>query len=125
MDENFGNNPESGQPDVDSAKMQQLDDDVNRLSMDDKGKIHSNTGGTATMVAGVRNFIILGWVSAALTAFVSPYFAVLGIVFGVLANRKSRGSGTVIIITNVVLAAINILFGLFFLQIWRRTIFRG
>jgi hypothetical protein len=53
---------------------------------------------------------------------ISPWFAIVGIVFGVLANRTTRGSGNAVIITNVVLAAVNLIFGLFLIAAMRRMI---
>jgi len=58
----------------------------------------------------VRTFIILGWISAALTALFSPYFAIAGITFGILSNNKRRKAGNTIIITNVVLAGLYFFF---------------
>jgi len=98
---------------------------VNRMSMDDAGKIRAGGGGagTAALASGTRTFIVLGWISAVLTAFISPFFAIAGIVFGVLANRQARSSGNAVIATNIVLAAINVIFGLFFITTVRRMIF--
>lgn len=85
---------------------------------------HKN-GGTASAAAVIsrshRIFLVLSWVSAAFTAFVSAYFAIPGILFGALANRISRGSGNAAIITNIVLAIVNLLFGLFLVYVLRRV----
>ena len=96
---------------------------INNLTMDNTGKIRADRVGTAAMIGTVRTFLILGWVSAALTAFISPYFAIIGVLFGVLANRRESGSGNAVIITNVVLAAINIIFGFFLIVSLRRLLF--
>ena len=37
-------------------------------------------------------YVVLGWISAAITIFVSPLFAIAGITFGVLLNRQHKGS---------------------------------
>lgn len=68
-----------------------------------------------------RIFLVLSWISAAFTACVSPYFAVPGILLGAFANRAAPGSGNAAIITNVVLAVINLVFGLFLMFSLRRT----
>ncbi|MCX8131343.1 MAG: hypothetical protein N3I35_14780 [Clostridia bacterium] len=121
MDENLKNNnqysntiesPEGEQ----KESMQENADNYRSFTMDSKGiirqdNIHAGRGGTAVLTQSMRRFIVLGWISAALTAFVSPLFAIAGIIFGVLINRQSKGKGNVIIITNTVLAAINIIFG--------------
>lgn len=80
-------------------------------------------GNVAAVSLDRRTLIGIGWISAALTAFVSPYFAFLGVLVGVLANRQVRGSGNTIIIINIVLAAINILFGFFLILSMRRMFF--
>jgi hypothetical protein len=102
-------------------------DDINRFSLDEKGNLHNEgQGTTAAAIAApkARTYIILGWVSTAFTAFISPLFAIAGIIFGVLANRKEKGRGNAVIITNIVLAAVNILFGYFLIDVARRMIYR-
>ncbi|MCX7842041.1 MAG: hypothetical protein N2489_03095 [Clostridia bacterium] len=80
--------------------------------------------GNKTMPAQ-RAYIVLGWLFAALAAFASPYFAIIGIAFGALSNKQSRGSGNYIIIANIALSFMNFLIGLFniyfimLLQRWR------
>lgn len=85
---------------------------ANKLSMEDKGNVRPETTGAATIANTSNVFVILGWISAALTFLISPLFAIAGIIFGVVANRQARGRGNAIIIVNIVLAAILILFGL-------------
>lgn len=139
MDEKFGNSsPDSRQeessgqaadrPDIrvdaPADKVSDLydkdDSRINSFTMDDKGNIRSDRNGTVALAGSSRTYLILGWISAAFTAFISPWFAIAGIVFGVLANRNTRGSGNAVIITNVVLAAVNLLFGLFLIAAMRR-----
>ncbi|MDQ2086678.1 hypothetical protein RBH29_09600 [Herbivorax sp. ANBcel31] len=62
-----------------------------------------------------RLYVVLGWISAALTTFINPIFAVAGVIFGVLLNRQVKGSGNVIIIVNVVLALFVISFQLLYM----------
>ena len=59
-------------------------------------------------------YVILGWISAALTLFISPLFAIAGITFGVLLNRKIKGSGNTLIIANLALGIINLLLGIIY-----------
>ena len=128
MDENLdknkqnesSNNPDNNQQNaVDNSPDDAMtntnntqNENVKNFSMDNKGNIHTNKNGTAAIARSSRTFIILGWISAAFTLLISPYFAIAGIVFGLLANRQAKGSGNVIIITNVVIAVISLLFGL-------------
>ena len=65
-------------------------------------------------------FTVLGWVSAGLAAFLSPLFAIAGIAFGTLLNKQRSKSGNSIIITNIVVAAVNIIFGLVLIASLRR-----
>lgn len=88
--------------------------EINRFSLDEKGNLYNEGQGAAAAVGEsqrVRTYIILGWVSVAFTALLSPLFAVAGIIFGLLANKQARGRGNAVIITSIVLAAVNILFG--------------
>ena len=90
-----------------------------KLFMDNRGNIKAGNG-TMALAKTTRVYIILGWVFAALTAFISPLFAIGGIIFGVLANKESKGSGNALIITNVVIAAVNMVFGLVLLALVRK-----
>jgi hypothetical protein len=90
-------------------------EDFRKLLMDDRGKI-KEAGVEAAVSANVRTFLILGWVSAAFTALISPLFAAASIVFGILANKKIRGSGNAVIITSVVIAALNVILGTLLLR---------
>jgi hypothetical protein len=126
MDENFdkGTPVENDKVDIDNKEINNIsggtnvpfeshvDDNIKTYSMDKSGSIHNDKTGAAAVSPNTRTFIILGWISAALTAFISAYFAIAGVTFGVLANRKVKGSGNIVIITNVVLAGINLIFGL-------------
>jgi len=62
----------------------------------------------------VKLYVILGWISAALTFFISPLFQIAGITFGILLNRQIKGSGNTLIIANVVLGLINLVLGVVF-----------
>jgi len=104
-------------------EVENRDGNTRNFSMDHSGEIHSSRGGAAAIERDSTLFTVLGWISAALTAFVSPLFALGGITFGVILNRAAKGRGNSIIITNVVLAAINILFGLFLVMMARRMMF--
>lgn len=84
------------------------------MKMDDSGKLLTGRNVAAAVPGRARTFIVIGWVVAALTAFVSPWFAAPGVVSGLLADIKQRGSGNAIIITNIVFAVINLLFRYFF-----------
>lgn len=126
MDDNFNNDQEQFKntgPTQDTATPDVNDNNINNFKMDDRGNVHRDkSGGMVVTATSSRTFLIIGWVSAALAAFVSPWFAIAGIVFGVLANRQARGSGTAVIITNVVLAAINLIFGFVIIMTIRRML---
>ena len=67
-------------------------------------------------------YVILGWISAALTFFISPLFAVAGIAFGLLLNRQMKGSGNTLIIANVVLGLMNLVLGIIFVLLAERLV---
>jgi len=128
MNENFNNNNENDQHNVytiekDRESNTMGENGIKSLSMDSNGHIHTDKNGAATMMLSSRMFLIFGWISAALTAFISPYFAIAGISFGVLANKQHRGTGNAVITTNIVVAVINLLFGLFLIVALRRMMF--
>lgn len=74
--------------------------DANNLTMNNNGTI----GDAAAIATTPRTYLILGWISAVFTALISPFFAIPGIIFGVLANKKAKGRGNAVIIVNVILA---------------------
>lgn len=67
-------------------------------------------------------YVILGWISAALTFFISPLFAVAGITFGILLNKQIKGSGNTLIIANIVLGLMNLILGVIFVLLADRII---
>lgn len=136
MDENIGNNTENNDQNIDNnnhvtntENIQQPNNIDNTTSISDNNSINNisrigmDRNGAASLATSPRTLLILGWISAALTAFISPFFAIVGVALGVFANRHAKDSGNVVIITNIVLAAINILFGLFLIVAVRRAIF--
>jgi hypothetical protein len=97
----------------DRAAQVERDTGINKFTMDNAGNMRTAGQGAAAIAGGSRIFLILGWISAAFTAFINPLFAIPGIIFGVLANRQAEGRGTAVIITNVVLAIVYFLLGAF------------
>ncbi|MCX7748680.1 MAG: hypothetical protein N2645_17610 [Clostridia bacterium] len=95
---------------------------IKRLTMDRYGRIKGNTRNAAAIPFNTKTFIVLGWISAAFTAFVNPLFGAPGVLFGMLANRNLKGVGNPVIITNILFAAINIVFGLFLIALVRRMV---
>ncbi|MCR4436217.1 MAG: hypothetical protein QHH06_10595 [Clostridiales bacterium] len=145
MDENFSNTPDNNQEGLKSndpensernrnntvsfnnmSKPDPNHTDVHRFTLDNSGNIRTGSSGTASIATGSRTYIIIGWICAAFTLLWSPYFAIPGVILGVLANRSVRSSGNTVIATNIVFAALNILFalvfGVFVLGILRRVI---
>ena len=93
-------------------------DDINQMTMDDKGNIRNGTnGGVVALSESVKIYTILGWVSISLAAFVTSIFAIAGIIFGVLINRRIKGRGNIIIISSLVLGLAKIVLSYFFLTI--------
>ena len=106
-----------------SDAARQNDDDIHKMTMDNKGIIHTSGNGAAVLSANSRLFTVLGWVSAALTAFVSPLFSIAGIVFGIILNRQAKGSGNMIVTTNLVLGVANFILGYFlFASRWKNML---
>jgi len=88
----------------DTTSQVEKDTGINRFIMDNAGNMRTVGQGASAIAGGSGTFLILGWVCAAFTAFINPLFAIPGIMLGALANREARGKGTVVIITNLVLA---------------------
>ncbi|ABN53932.1 MAG TPA: hypothetical protein DEF39_09685 [Hungateiclostridium thermocellum] len=57
-----------------------------------------------------RLYMVLGWISAVMALFTTPFAAIAGIIFGANLNKQRQRAGNVIIIANVVGALINIIF---------------
>jgi ABC-type sugar transport system permease subunit len=98
---------------------QENSDNSNKMIIESKGKIHTNKNGTAVYTRNIGLFTALGWTSIALAAFVAPFFAIAGIIFGVLLNRQIEGRGNVIIIASVVLGTAKYILGYIFLTLIR------
>lgn len=64
----------------------------------------------------IKILIVISWICAALAGFVSVYFAILGIIAAYAANRIVPGVGRAALITNVILAVINLALSYAFLQ---------
>lgn len=63
----------------------------------------------------VKALIGISWVCAALAAFISPLFAIVGIGAGYLASRRVKGIGKIAILTNIILAILNYILTTLFL----------
>lgn len=94
------------------------EDGIHHLTMDKRGKIYGNSVGIA-LSGKTKTYVILGWICAAFTAFLSIYFAIPGIVLGAVANRNVRGSGNIVIIANIIFAIIRLFLGFLFVALWR------
>lgn len=57
---------------------------------------------------------ISGWVSFVLGIIVTPLFAILGIILGIIANRQSPGTGTTVIWANSLLLVVGLIVTLLF-----------
>lgn len=66
-----------------------------------------------------RLLVTLGWASTFLSAFVSPLFAIAGIIFGVLINKKMKGRGNQIIAASVILGSAKFVLEYIFLSLYR------
>jgi len=64
----------------------------------------------------IKVLIVISWICAALAGFVSVYFAILGIISAYAANRAAPGAGRSALITNVILAILNLILSFAFLQ---------
>lgn len=96
----------------------ETDDGIRRINMDDGGKLITSRSTAVALPGSSRIYVAAGWLLAALTAFIWPYFAVLGIVSGFAANIKARGSGNAVIVSNIVFAAVNLVFWYFLSKLY-------
>lgn len=94
------------------------DQDFHKVQLD----INNRHEGALAVLENAKLYVILGWISAALTFFISPLFAVAGIAFGILLNRQIKGSGNTLIIANVALGLINLILGVVFVLLTERMI---
>jgi hypothetical protein len=83
---------------------------------------YSSYDATVAVPENAKLYVILGWISAALTFFISPLFAVAGITFGILLNKQIKGSGNTLIIANIVLGFMNLVLGVVFVLLADRII---
>jgi len=115
MNENFTLESEATQEAAAKQQNEQGDSDITRET-DNSENFRTDRSSTVAVTADSRTFVILGWICAALAAFMSPFFAIAGVVFGALANKQAKGSGNIVIITNIVLGAISAILGYFLLS---------
>jgi len=119
MDEDLNRESDGGQKDGGENKegFENNDPNVNAFGMENIGNVRNDGGnrsiGEAAAVVNPKTYVILGWISSALTLLVSPYFVILAVIFGVLANRQIKGRGNAIIITGVIFAVVNLIFSFF------------
>ena len=135
MDENFNNSPhfpesmekrtpqEDGNVDAENTDFLSdgdKEESVNAFGMENIGNVRSAGGNRSIgeMVDAVNPGIysMLGWTCAVFAAFVMPLFAIPGIIFGALANRRENRRGYAIIIANILLASVSVIYGLFALK---------
>jgi hypothetical protein len=83
---------------------------------------HSKNEAIVAVPENAKLYVILGWISAALTFFISPLFAVAGIAFGFLLNKQIKGSGNTLIIANIVLGLMNLVLGIVFILLAERIV---
>ena len=84
--------------------------------------LNNRNDGTLAVPENAKLYVILGWISAALTFFVSPLVAIAGIAFGIILNRQIKGSGNTLIIANVALGLINLILRVVFVLLTERMI---
>lgn len=100
-----------------SKNMKEMEskDEIRAYVMDKHGKHSDVHQSTVILSSSTKAYIVLGWISAALTGFYSFYFAIAAIAFGMLANHKVKGIGNTLIITTVIFAMANFMFQLLWL----------
>jgi len=92
------------------------------MSEEYNGKEYKGNDELLAVSDKAKLFVILGWICAALTFFVSPLFAIAGITFGILLNRQKKDSGNILIIANAVLGSISVILGMIYLLLAERLI---
>jgi ABC-type sugar transport system permease subunit len=68
-------------------------------------------------------YTIIGWISFILAIIMTPLFAVLGIIMGIVANSQSRGRGNAVIWANSIVLALGLIATIFFYGVAGLTIF--
>lgn len=64
------------------------------------------------VIRSARWYIGIGWIFAITALFFLPLlFGILGIIMGVIANRKGHRGGTIVIVANILMMVIGVLTG--------------
>ena len=64
------------------------------------------------VIRSARWYIALGWIFAITSLFFLPMlFGILGIIMGIIANKKGHRAGTIVIVANILMMAIGVLTG--------------
>ncbi len=71
----------------------------------------NNTGNTYVEQKSSILYLVLGWISAAVSLFRLPFiFGVLGVIMGILSTKGGSRAGLALIIGSIALMAIGLLF---------------
>jgi len=70
-------------------------------------------------------YVILGFVCAALGVLCCPIFSIVGIVLGMIVNRKGNPIGTWILVASAATLLIGIIFSAIGSMVWWKTFMRG
>lgn len=123
MDEDFyGKNNEVNEETEDKSHDAFKDNKQEKNLLTANKEEYGSHNETIAVPENAKLYVILGWISAALTIFISPLFAIAGITFGLLLNKQKGGSGNTLIIANVVLGLINMVLGIIFVFLAERMI---
>ena len=64
------------------------------------------------ILRSANKFIVFGWIFAIISLFFFPaFFGLLGIVMGIIANKRGHRGGTTVIVATMLMMAIGILAG--------------
>lgn len=114
LDENNNNNEQINMNENNHENNHENNEKENVVDFNDKTEVGIDEEGTAAAPAGFKIFLVIGWISAALTLLISPIFAIAAIVFGIISNSQIRGSGNALIVAGIVAAAVNFVIGYLF-----------
>ena len=79
-------------------------------SINQNGSISSSTG------KGTAVYLVIGWIAAVVSLVLYPFaFGVVGVIMGIIANKKGSKAAMPLIIASIILMAVGLIFsGVFY-----------
>lgn len=85
-------------------------------------RISQNGSISRTAAKGATAYLVIGWIAAVVSLVKFPFvFGVLGVIMGILANKKGSRASMPLIMASIILMAVGLIFSGVIANYLRRT----